>query len=99
MRLAASAFFFRGPIVQIPGRAGGCPPTPPQTRTSSLPAYGSSETWIRKDRVHNFSRWKIPEGQQTLHPFPRHAAVVAVSPVQPIPPLPDNLPTKRLQTP
>jgi len=26
----------------VPGRADGCPPAPPQTRTSGFPAYGSS---------------------------------------------------------
>ena len=26
----------------LPGRAGGCPPAPPQTRTSPIKAYGSS---------------------------------------------------------
>ncbi len=85
--------------LSIPGRAGGCPPTPPQTRTSRFPAYGSSEAWFRKDRVNHFGWWEIPEVQQTLHPLPRHAAVVAVPPVQPISPLPYDVPAKGFQTP
>jgi hypothetical protein len=27
----------------LPGRAGGCPPAPPQSRTSPIKAYGSSD--------------------------------------------------------
>ena len=30
-----------------PGRTGGCPPEPPQNRTSAINAYGSSGLWFR----------------------------------------------------
>ena len=29
-------------LTDFPGRAGGCPPAPPQSRTSPIEAYGSS---------------------------------------------------------
>jgi hypothetical protein len=31
----------------LPGRTGGCPPEPPQNRTSAISAYGSSGLWFR----------------------------------------------------
>jgi hypothetical protein len=38
----ASAYGVRELAPVLPGSAGGCPPAPPQTRTSGFPAYGSS---------------------------------------------------------
>src|SRR5436190_12759230 len=35
--------FFGLPLSEAPGRAGGYPPAPPQTRTSPIKAYGSSD--------------------------------------------------------
>ena len=31
-----------GRFLRLPGRAGGCPPSPPQTRTCAMNAYGAS---------------------------------------------------------
>src|SRR6266446_328714 len=42
MRQIKSGKISRGEVFPIPGRAGGYPPAPPQTRTSRFPAYGSS---------------------------------------------------------
>ena len=80
-----------------PGSAGGCPPAPPQTRTSAIHAYGSSESWFRCiDRVNHPGFGKVKELQQLVHPLPGHPFGIAPA-RQPFPPDLNHFPTKPLQ--
>ena len=60
-----------------PGSAGGCPPAPPQTRTSGCPAYGSSSDGYARPSarwslcVYGHSGLSLPWPVTRLHPIPR----------------------------
>src|SRR5688500_888155 len=71
----------------LPGRAAGCPAAPPQTRTSPIKAYGSSEERFCSSDMMNDPRFgqRVDLPDECLEAFPRHAIPLPAAPVQPPP--------------
>jgi hypothetical protein len=60
----------------LPGRAAGCPAAPPQTRTSPIKAYGSSEERLRSSNGMNEHSAGDPQLEEAPPTGPLSAAVL-----------------------